>query len=254
MAGKRSKPPSESKARMARKQPPRSYPGRRAENPKDAYSVVQLEEVGAIALIWNQVESFLDFLLYITWLKHAPFPFWEMTGRIPGAGKKIELLKIYGRENKILDEPARDAINATLDAANQYRGYRDRIVHSVPFDADRGIAHHRNRDVELCQILMTYEALSGLFLRMRLLLDELREVDLLYRLSDEPDPIAVSAQIAAAPMERRRRLDIPVQTQRVLDTQKPRLSLPPLPEFPEEPLAPPWAMALESRRRSEEES
>jgi hypothetical protein len=40
-----------SKARMSRKQPPDSKPGRRVVDPKEAYSAEQLAEVGAIVLM-----------------------------------------------------------------------------------------------------------------------------------------------------------------------------------------------------------
>jgi hypothetical protein len=250
MADKKPKPTS--KARMSRKQPRDSYPGRRVENPKEAYSAVQLEEVGAITLLWNQVEGFLDFLLYVTWLHHSTHYFWEITDRIAAIDKKIDLLRIYAANSKILNDAARNAIKTTLDGVSEYRKYRDNIVHSVPFDIEKGIAHRRNRRVELTQTLMTYEALSALFLRLRLLLDELREVDLLYLLADEPGAMAVYAGRVADPLAQRRVRDVPIQTARVLECQKARLSLPPLPEFPEESPAPPWMAALETRRRSEE--
>jgi hypothetical protein len=45
---------------MSRRQPKTSRPGRRVEDPKEAYTVAQLAEVGAIALMWNQIDNFLD--------------------------------------------------------------------------------------------------------------------------------------------------------------------------------------------------
>jgi hypothetical protein len=66
------------KARMSRKQPPDSRPGRRVEDPKEAYSSEQLTEVGAIILIWNQIETFVDWLIYITIHPPAEFMVWEL--------------------------------------------------------------------------------------------------------------------------------------------------------------------------------
>lgn len=212
--------------------------------------MVQLCEVGAITLIWNQVEGFLDFLLYVSWLRHGPINFWEITDRVAGIDKKLDLLRLYAHQSDILDDPAREAIKVTLDAVSEYRGYRDNIVHSVPYDIDRGIAHRRNRRVQLMQTLMTYEALNALFLRLKLLLDELREIDLLYRLADVPGALHVYGGIASDPIKKRRTRDVPIQTERVRETQKARLSLPPLPKFPEGAPMPPWRTTSEVRRRS----
>src|ERR1700747_1289983 len=55
----------QTRARMRRKQPQDSWPGRRTPDPKEAYSAVQLGEIGAIAIMWNAVDVMLDWLLKI---------------------------------------------------------------------------------------------------------------------------------------------------------------------------------------------
>ena len=59
--------------RMRRKQPKDSWPGRRTPDPKEAYSAVQLEEIGAIAIMWNAVDVMLDWLLKIAVKIELPF-------------------------------------------------------------------------------------------------------------------------------------------------------------------------------------
>ena len=104
----------------------------------------------------------------------------------------------------------------------------------MPYNIDLGIAQRVRRDASLVQSLVTMEALNGLYLRIKLLLNELREVDLLYRLADESGARKVYRGRGFDPLERRRTRDVPAQTARLQKSQKARLSLPPLPEFPDE--------------------
>jgi hypothetical protein len=68
---------------------------------------------------------------------------------------------------------------------------------------------------------------------MKLILDELREIDLLYRLADEDGARAVYPE-EPDPLERRRIRDVPIQTTQAQARQSKRKALPPLPEFPGE--------------------
>jgi hypothetical protein len=80
---------------MSRKLPKDAKPGRRPEDPKEAYTQEQLAEVGAIALIWNQIDNFLNFLIYIA-LQPPFYMLWEVGRRLRGTHAKIELLRIAG--------------------------------------------------------------------------------------------------------------------------------------------------------------
>jgi hypothetical protein len=116
--------------------------------------------------------------------------------------------------------------------------YRDDIIHSVPFDIDKGIAHAFKHHTDVVQTLVTEGALNGLYSRMKLILDELREIDLLYRLADEEGAKLAYRREELDPLERRRTRDVPGQTARCQEVQKARRSLPPLPKFPDEDEAP----------------
>jgi len=83
------------------------------------------------------------------------------------------------------------------------------------------------------------DALSALYQRMKLLLSELLEIDLLYRLADERSVRADYGGRVRDPLEQRRLQDVPRQVAKVLESQKARRSLAPLPLFPDEPPAPP---------------
>jgi len=202
------------------------------EDPKQAYTPEQLVEVGAIILIWNQIDAFVDFLIYVS-LRPPLLMFYDLTRRISGIRGKVELLRLYADRSDILNDDARQLIKITLDGVLEYKRFRDDIAHSVPYDIDKGIAHTFKYGTEMVQTLVTIEALNGLYQRLKLLLDELRDVDLLYRLSDERGAFAVYPE-EPDPVGRRRTRDVPLQTARLQETQKRRLSLPPLPRFPDE--------------------
>jgi hypothetical protein len=221
-------PPEGTKhARMIRKQPVDSKPGRRLEDPKAAYSKEQLQEVGAVTLIWNQVDVFLDWLLWVA--LNLPFPVGlEVTSRMSGIEAKVDILRKIARRAELLNEEARAAIKQTLDGVIECKRYRDNIVHSVPYDIDKGIAHRRNRRAELHQSLVTLEALTGLYERIRLLLDELREVDLLHRLADKAGAMVAYGEEEFDLLDRRRMRNVSLQTSQLADRQKVRLALKPL--------------------------
>jgi hypothetical protein len=227
-AGKPSSP-----QRMTRKQPADSQPGRRIEDPKEAYTSEQLAEVGAIILLWNQVETFVDWLIYMA-VNPPIYLFWDAARRFKGIGAKVELLRIAADRNKILSDEAKQVIKTTLDGIVEYKRLRDNIAHSTPHDLDKGIVNTFKYGSEMMQTLVTMPALNGLYLRLRLLMDELREVDVLYRIG-HPDkrrrPFRRGDDGRHAPL---RPLDVQAQTAQALRRQKDRLSLPPLPEFPDE--------------------
>jgi hypothetical protein len=226
------RPNPATKARMSRKQPEGAQPGRRPEDPKDAYSAEQLAEVGAIVLLWNQIEAFIDFLTFIA-LRPRISLFWDITRRLRGISARVELLRLAADRNKILTSTEKQIIKTALDGVIEYKRYRDNIAHSMPYDADKGIAHSFKYGSELVQTLVTMPALTGLYMRMKLLMDELREVDMLYRIADDDE----TRRPRGARHDPRSPLYgsvAPSRTALALQRQKERLSLEPLPEFPDE--------------------
>jgi hypothetical protein len=228
--GKAAKPSAP--ARMSRRQPENSKPGNRFGTPKELFTNEQLAEIGAIVLIWNQIDTFLDFLMYVC-LKMPIYLLWDVTRRFRGVDAKIQILRLAADRNKILDDAAKKCIKLSLDGVAEYKRYRDNIAHSIVYDIDKGIVHTFKQGADLVQTLVTMEALRGLYQRLDLLLKELREIDLLYRLGDEGGAHAVYHG-EPDPLGRRRTRDVPAQTVRALRSQQERLSLPPLPEFPVE--------------------
>ncbi len=247
MAGK-----NPGKYRMKRPQPPNAETRRYEHNIKKAYSKEQLSEIGAIALIWNQIDEFINFLLMIA--LNIPLNVWmEVAKRINGMDGKLAILQLRADRSRILSPEAKACIKLSLDAVAEYKKYRDAIVHSVPFDVERGITQRFDSRAKISQILLTIDALSAFYQRLELLLAELPEIDLLFRLADE---VALRRSIVRGsvsdPLKLRRERDVPVQTIRAQEHQKKRLSLPPLPEFPDESLTPPTEGATAPHPHPEE--
>ena len=217
--------PAGAKARMSRKQPPSSRPGKRAEDPKKAYTIHQLAEVGAVVLIWNEIDSFVDWLLNSA-LRPPDSLFWEI-GRSMRLEAKLDILRERATRSRIFNDDARSCIRISLNAISEYNKYRNCIAHSVPYYPDRGRALTADHKAALFQVLVTKDTLSALYSKLSLLLTELKEIDLLYRLADEHGE-------ERYPIRQRLR-DMLAHIVKVRETQKARLSLPTLPMFPDEP-------------------
>jgi hypothetical protein len=227
-----SKKPS-ARHRMKRPQPSGAKPGRWVDDIKQSYTTEQLAEVGAIALTWNQVEAMVDFLLLVT-LDLPPGLWLAVAKRINGMDGKLAILRQKAEQSAILTDEARLCIKLALDAVGEYKGYRELIVHSLTFDIDKGIAQQIGRQAKAVQVLVTMTALTSFYVRLTLLKEELRQVDLLFRLADARGAAKIYPGVPD-PSRLRRERDVPIVITQVHEHQNRRLSLPPLPEFPEEP-------------------
>lgn len=195
---------------------------------KKAYTQEQLSEIGAIALVWNQIEAFIDFLILIV-VGPAPgvssVSVWlEIQKRINSLDAKIDILQLQSEESAILDTEAKKAIKNALDAVLEYRIYRNGIVHSFVFDHKKGIGQYIEGNRRPWQILVTIDALSALYERLVILKDELREIDLLYRISQGSLRVTIMNSETGKPELNQpkalREKGVPQQTARVLSYQK----------------------------------
>src|SRR5258708_32914983 len=82
------------KHRMRRRQPKGMRPGGREEDIKKAYSVQQLTELGAIALIWNESELHLHLMMKEA-LALAEFVWLDVTTRSGGTDGRIAVLRNF---------------------------------------------------------------------------------------------------------------------------------------------------------------
>jgi hypothetical protein len=83
------------KERMKRRHPEGAPPTRFEQDIKKAYTQDQLYEVGAITLLWNQIEASIDFLLFIVLSSSSlHYTIWMgMMAKIQSLEGKIEILR-----------------------------------------------------------------------------------------------------------------------------------------------------------------
>src|SRR5579885_2177985 len=163
--------------------PPRDLslrPARFEFDIEKAYTQEQLAKIGAIALIWDRIEDRVQFLMLITFEHSFPsFGLWlEFQKSISKLERRIELLRKFADESKILSDQARNSIKAAFDAVLEYRKYRNAIVHSSVFDHKKGIATHIDHSHKPWQVLVTIDALKTFYDNLVALDSELMEIDL----------------------------------------------------------------------------
>jgi len=212
-------------------------PARFEFDPKKAYTPEQLAEIGAITLKWNQVEAHIDFIgSHILFTKT---PFWlqiEVYKALNNPGK-LRLLKVCLDRSELLDDSARHCIADCFAQVHQCRSYRNAIIHHHIYDHEKGIGSYIDESKSPYQILVTMEALKALYGIMCSLLEELREIDLLFRI--ETDAQTPGRTDEATGKFRKFDADvlkkriIPEHTKRILALQKSRKELQKLPKFPD---------------------
>jgi hypothetical protein len=225
---------------------------RRSGDIRKDLTAEQLAGIGGVTLAYNEAEVLIDILMSLSLglLTHSAH---EVTSRINGIDGKIELAKIGMRELGA-DQKTTDLLGGSLGDGGfkSYKKYRDAVIHARVLDAPAGIALSPSNRGKIDEVLLTVEALNGLYDRLVLVRQELIEAcNISIRLFTERrmGPIRKSATEAAAdPLQRalaivdlpKRQYEQEIQDclSRFQEHQKNRLSLPRLPEFPVEPPIP----------------
>jgi hypothetical protein len=219
-------------------------------------SDAQLAAIGAAAIAYNEAEVLIDVLLNTTLgLRSAMIP--DLTSRINGVDGKIELAKIALKDLGASND-ARQLIAQSLgaDGFGLMKQYRDAVIHARVLDAPAGLAQSPGKRGKTNEVLLTVDALNGLYERLVLLRRELIEacqiavrlfidqyVSETVRHLRQPAPhLAAIADLGQSHSEPK----IQAAIARYREHQSRRLSLPPLPEFPDEPLTPPTMEELAS--------
>lgn len=221
--------------------------GKRTGDIRKDLNEAQLAGIGSIALAYNEAEVLIDILVSLV-LGLLTNTAHEVTSRINGIDGKIELAKIGMRELGA-DEKTVALLGQTFGDAGfkEYKKYRDAVIHARVLDAPTGIALSPAKRGKLDEVLLTVDALNGLYERLAFVRLELIEAcNIAIRLFSErrwaPIRKAAStltpnadrlAAIADLP-KRQYEQEIQAALSRYQEHQKNRLSLPPLPEFPEE--------------------
>jgi hypothetical protein len=216
-----------------RRTAPRHVTGRREADVRKNLSGEQLEWIGSVAIAWNELEILIDFAMANGLGVRAPL--WdELTTRINGIEGKLQLVRKSLALLPEIEEQTVSLITNTLDAATECKKYRDGVIHARVFDAPTGIGVLMQRRAKSEHVLLTVEALRGLYDRLVLLRHEMGAIVLMlhgltiYRSrSARTDASKKRAEEAALGYASQLR-----------EHQMNRRSLPPLPQFPELPPEP----------------
>jgi hypothetical protein len=211
-------------------------PARFESDPKKAYTAEQLAEIGAITLKWNQIEGSINFIgAYILFAK-TPIWLQVATDRALSSNTKLSLLKECLKRATLLDEKAKGCAYDCFAEVEQCRAYRNAIIHHHIYDHEKGIGSYVDESRSPYQILVSIEALQALYGILCALLDELHEIDLLFRMETDaqrPGRFNEKMQFQPFSKEKLRESIIPDHTKRILALQKSRKELQKLPKFPD---------------------
>jgi hypothetical protein len=213
----------------------------------------QLAGIGLVAISYNEVEVLIDAMLGL-FLFLRPITWEAVTSRIHGMEGKIEIVKIAMRDLGASDE-VQQMLSDTLGNAGftLHKRYRDAIIHSRVLDAPAEIALTPGKRGKKEEILLTEAALAGVFERLanvRLELIEAMNIGtrlaINRRLKEAfPRPSSEYAGGLVDTLMKSLALPKPNIEQEIRDALsryrshlRHRQSLPPLPEFPEEPPPP----------------
>ena len=191
----------------------------------------KLELIGAICLEWNFIEDMVDEVLSETLRITVPLRA-DITSRIYGLEAKTELIKKAVRRYIIFSKAEAYLIAGTIGAINAHRKYRDGVIHARVFDPQSDIALTSPKKGHYDDVLVSEDALAALLERLMILSDE---ITLVYRLV-EPyyfDEWDLKPEGHIDPKKLRTSQGFRDAFAQLQEHQSRRLSLPPLPEFPD---------------------
>lgn len=212
-------------------------PARFESNPKRAYTTEQLAEIGAITLKWNQIEAHIEFIASFIVFTKTPFWLQIYVSKILGDKTKLNLLKECVSHATLLDDKSRQCISDCFTQIEQCRTYRNALIHHHIYDHEKGIGSYVDDSHSPYQILVSIDALTSLYRILCSLLDELREIDMLFRIemdAQRPRWVDESTGKSHALDDNKLKKDvIPTFTKRITALQENRKAMQKLPKFPD---------------------
>jgi hypothetical protein len=204
----------------------------------------QLASFGAAALAYNEAEVFIDVLMMFA-LGLSPETAPDVSSRINGIDGKIEITKAAMRALGAAED-IQSLISGTLGESGfaLLKGYRDGMIHARTLDAPSGIAGTSVKRGKFFEVLLSKEAMDGLYERLVVVRDELieacniasnllaiRKIEQLKRQTG-----SVAPRILPVLDQTKAKLERGIRAAFALfqSHQNRRLSFPPLPEFPSE--------------------
>ena len=212
-------------------------PARFESNPKKAYTAAQLAEIGAITLKWNQIEAHIEFIASFIVFTKTPFWLQIYASKILRDKTKLNLLQECVSHATLLDEMSKQCISDCFAQIEQCRTYRNAVIHHHIYDHEKGIGTYVDDSHSSYQILVSIDALTILYQILCSLLDELREIDMLFRIemdAQRPGLVDESTGTFHAFKDNKLKKDIiPRFTKRITALQESRKAMQKLPKFPD---------------------
>jgi hypothetical protein len=212
---------------MKRTSPLRSQ-GIRSSDPFNNLSLEQLAYIGAIAMLYNDLEDIIDEMCghcLVGTIQPS-----EITSRINGVEGKIEIIK-HAAKQWGFDGAELATLGETFGQTgfSELKSLRDAVVHGRVFDLSTSVARTRAKKGKVGEVLFHIDALKGLFARMEEMRVELRFIE---------DILALKHRAMKGDLDDRRKERLGEETQaywsQVQLHRTQRQSLPPMPEWPED--------------------
>jgi hypothetical protein len=204
---------------------------------KKDLSTEQLAGIGAVAVAYNYAETMIDQMMVLALnvpeiIASHINP--HITSRINGVDGKIAIVKLCAEHLGLAEDIRLSMAEARGTCGfGVLKGYRDAVIHARVLDSNLQLGERLERQGRRHEVLLSAVALEGLFQRLDELKVELAGYAIILTLVHwinelrERDP--------ADPEIARSQQDIREYYAQALEHRTARLSLPPLPEFPEQP-------------------
>lgn len=190
------------------------------------------EQIGTIALCWNNIESLFNYAFDVTLWLPRPVTV-EVRSRISGLTAKLEIIKAFIALEGFFLQGERNILSETIGHFDRYRKARDAVIHVRPQSrhvryGDAAQTFERNGQVY--EVLLSNAALETLIQHLDAYQEEMAIIgDVVSERRQE-----IASRDSKSPPVREFAKQVQELLHSLRDHQAKRKSLPPLPEFPEE--------------------
>lgn len=195
----------------------------------------RLAAIGAVALSWNLIETLIDVCVGLA-LELHPDMWSSVTSRINGIEGKVELLKETARIRHEFSERDSAIIADTFGSVMLHKRYRDGVIHARIFHPTAIVAPSHERRGGTFEVLVSKGALDALYAHLDMLCCECAEITSLFFSSARC--LGNISRHISEDEKREAAQEFQAGIVLLLDLQRQRKALRPLPRFQEEPLPP----------------
>ena len=150
---------------------PKSRSGSSQQDVKKDFSNDQLARIGAVVMVWNELEFMLDCALY----SGEELPAKCLEDDLPKRRLDEKVKQVgWAAEKWGLPDSFIASIRASAKAFSILKDCRNAVVHSRIYDSQTAICNRIKRSGEIEEVLLTIEALNWLYEQIDILRHEIR--------------------------------------------------------------------------------